>query len=115
MRAIILVLALAGSLVAAPAPRPKPPKPVPVLPVVGTWSMIWKQGRYVVTFGPDGSYQCSSGHAGTWCYDRDTCVMHVEEIGVTQGEVIHWSVTLHTWRTGTLMDDSEWSIEEVQP
>lgn len=116
LRSLLILFVLAGGgLVAAPAPLPKPPRPGPPPPAfVGSWRMQWKSGVYYVRFGPDGSYQCDSGHAGTWCLDAENRILYVEELSQS-GAALHWSVTLCGPRDGTLDDMSEWRLEPVRP
>ena len=104
--------ALAAELLAAPAPPRRPAKPGPPPPPwVGSWKMLWKGGcTYRVTFGVDGSYQCSGNWAGTWSLDERQRILHVEELS-EGGGVLNWSVTLNGPREGILDDGSEWKLE----
>lgn len=114
-RSLLILLLLAGVALPAPAPLPKPMKPAPPPPLfVGSWRMQWKGGTYTTRFAPDGSYQCGTEYAGTWCLDPDSGTLHVEELGQS-GQVLHWGVTFTGPNEGILDDFSVWKLEPIRP
>jgi hypothetical protein len=75
-RALVLLLALALPVVAAPAPFPRvaPPRPLNREGLVGTWTVRWGTVAAVFVLSANGDYVCiwpGARYVGSWGLDRD--------------------------------------------